>query len=57
MTRVPAHPIEDDAAEAQIEAAFARLIKLMAQQTARERAASAPDAEEPSHDDEDVLED
>ncbi|MCV2867427.1 hypothetical protein OEW28_02165 [Defluviimonas sp. WL0002] len=57
MTRVPAPSCKSDAAEVQIEAAFGRLIKLMAQQTARELAASAPEAKEPVDAAQDVLED
>lgn len=57
MTRVPAPSYQSDAVEAQIEAAFGRLIKLLALQTARELAASASDAKEPTDALQEVLED
>lgn len=50
MTRVPALPCSTSAAEAQIEAALSVLIRLMAEQTARELAASAPPEEAPIDD-------
>ena len=57
MTRVPVLLSQSGAAEEQIEAALGRLIKLFAQQTARELAASASDAKEPTDALQEVLED
>ena len=57
MTRVPAPSCQSDAAEAQIEAAFGHLIKLLAQQTAREMAANDLNAKEPSNAAQEVAED
>lgn len=45
MTQVPALPCSTSAAEAQIEAALSVLIRLLAEQTARELAAAAQSEE------------
>lgn len=42
MTRVPAFPLTQDPAEAQIDAAVLRLVDLLARQAARELAADVP---------------
>ena len=55
MTRDPAHPFSTKAAAAQIDAAVLALVRLIAEQTVRELAVSAPDQEDARHGTEDHL--
>lgn len=55
MTRDPAHPFSTTAATAQVDAAVLALVRLIADQAARELAVPAPDQQDARHGAEDHL--
>ncbi|WRH62821.1 MAG: hypothetical protein RSE12_00330 [Fuscovulum sp.] len=55
MTRDPAHPISTKGVAAKVDAAVLVLVRLIADQAARELAVSAPDQEDAGHGAEDQL--